>query len=137
MIDAVVRGYGEKPVLALLEALRDKKGLEQIQNLTWREGNSIRQNKLSYIGDTEIISELNFTNFSLLRHPATYIRHVGLPFFFAKHFTVNHLKSASFIFYRQSSKKCLIHLQSVRHILLPLPAFRRARRDHANRSSNI
>lgn len=87
MIDAVVRGYGEKPVLDLLEALRNKKGLDQVQNLTWRDGKSTHQNKLSYTGDAEILSDLNFTNFSLLRHPATYIRHVGLPFFFAKGFT--------------------------------------------------
>lgn len=87
MIDAVIRGHGEKPALVLLEALRDKKGLEHVPNLTWRDGSSVRQNELRYVGDAEGISDLNFTNFSLLRHPVTYIRYVGLPFFFAKGFT--------------------------------------------------
>ena len=87
MIDAVVRGYGENPVVSLLEALRDKKGLDQVQNLTWRNRKSVQQNELVYTSDANIISGLNYTNFSLLRHADTYIRYTGLPFFFAKGFT--------------------------------------------------
>jgi len=87
MIDAVIRGHGEKPVLLLLEALFLKKGLDHVPNLTWRDGDRIRRNKLSYVGDSKSLSDLKFTNFSLLRHAATYIHYVGLPFFFAKGFT--------------------------------------------------
>ena len=87
IIDAVVRGHGERPLLRLLEALRDKKGLDKVPNLTWREGVRVRKNEFSYVGDAEIISDLNYTNFSLLRHATTYVRYVGLPFFFSKGFT--------------------------------------------------
>ena len=86
MIDAVVRGYGEKPVPALLEALRAGGSLDHVPNLTWRDGPLVKQNPVSYTGDTETISSLSYTNFSLLRHAQTYIRYTGVPFFFAKRF---------------------------------------------------
>jgi radical SAM superfamily enzyme YgiQ (UPF0313 family) len=84
MIDAVIRGHGEKPLLGLLEALRDNRGLGKVPNISWRDGDRIRKNRMEYVGDPEIISALNYTNFSLLRHSETYVRYVGLPFFFAK-----------------------------------------------------
>ena len=87
MIDAVVRGHGETPALTLLQALREKKGLGHVPNLTWRDGDIVKKNSMGYVADANIITTLNFTNFSLLRHSATYIRYVGLPFFFAKGFT--------------------------------------------------
>ncbi len=87
MIDAVVRGDGEEPVLQLMKALRDDKGLDAIDNLTWRDGKEVKINEHCYIGDEEAISKLNFTNFSLLRNANTYIQYIGLPFFFAKSFT--------------------------------------------------
>lgn len=87
MIDAVVRGDGEVPVLQLHEAMRDDKGLEAVENLTWRAGKEVRINEHSYIGDAEAVSNLNFTNFSLLRNGDTYIKYIGLPFFFAKSFS--------------------------------------------------
>lgn len=87
MIDAVIRGDGEQPVLQVLEAVRDNKGLETVDNLSWRDANEVMVNEQCYIGDEEAVSKLNFTNFSLLRHANTYIQFIGLPFFFAKSFT--------------------------------------------------
>jgi radical SAM superfamily enzyme YgiQ (UPF0313 family) len=87
MIDAVVRGDGEVPVLALLDAIKGNRGLEDVPNLTWREGDAVNGNALCYVGDERTASNLNYTNFSLLRNAPTYIRYIGLPFFFAKGFT--------------------------------------------------
>lgn len=87
MIDAVVCGDGERPVLQLHEALRDNKSFDAVDNLTWRDGKEVRINEHCYIGDAEAVSNLNFTNFSLLRNADTYIQYIGLPFFFAKSFS--------------------------------------------------
>ncbi len=88
MIDGVLRGHGEKPLLHLIKALSDGKALSNVPNLTWRDDGKVRENEFDYVGDSEIISSLNYTNFSLLRHADTYVRHLGLPFFFAKGFTM-------------------------------------------------
>ena len=87
MIDAVIRGHGEKPVSVLVAALNANVELTDVPNLTWRDGETVRQNRLSYVCDDETLNNLNYTNFSLLRNADTYVRYVGLPFFFAKGFT--------------------------------------------------
>lgn len=87
MIDAVVRGDGEGPALALLDALDCGGALDGVPNLTWRDALEVRCNDLRYVGCEEDISALDFTNFSLLRHSDIYIQFIGLPFFYAKRFT--------------------------------------------------
>jgi len=88
MIDGVLSGHGEKPFLHLVNALKNDKGLSRVPNLTWRDNGVVRKNPFDYVGDADIISRLNYTNFSLLRHAETYVRYLGLPFFFAKGFTL-------------------------------------------------
>lgn len=85
-VDAVIRGDGEIPSVRLLEAL-DNGGLSSVPNLTWRDGTATRVNEEFYLGDSELTSSLNYTNFSLLRNARTYVDYIGLPFFFAKGFT--------------------------------------------------
>ena len=87
MIDGVIRGDGEVPTLELLTALKNFTNLKTVQNLTWRNDDTVLVNEHTYIGDEQLISELNYTNFSLLRNRDTYIRFIGLPFFFAKGFS--------------------------------------------------
>ncbi|MBW1641423.1 MAG: cobalamin-dependent protein [Deltaproteobacteria bacterium] len=87
MIDAVIRGHGEKPVCGLLQALKDNRPLDKVSNLTWRDKTITRANRMDYVGDAETISELNYSNFSLVRHADCYVKYVGQPFFFAKGFT--------------------------------------------------
>jgi radical SAM superfamily enzyme YgiQ (UPF0313 family) len=58
-----------------------------VDNLTWRAGKEVKINEHRYIGDAAAVSNLNFTNFSLLRNGDTYIQYIGLPFFFAKNFS--------------------------------------------------
>ncbi len=87
VVDSVVRGHGELPALRLLEALRDGGSLFDVPNLTWRDGNRIQENPLSYVAGAADLDDLCYTDFSLLRHSETYIQSVGLPFFFAKGFS--------------------------------------------------
>lgn len=88
MIDGIIRGHGEKPVLDLLQALKDNRQLDTVPNLTWRDKKgSTRINPVGYVGNAKIISELNYGNFSLIRHADCYVKYVGQPFFFAKGFT--------------------------------------------------
>jgi radical SAM superfamily enzyme YgiQ (UPF0313 family) len=87
MIDAVVRGDGEVPALELLAALKAGRDLDQVANLTWRRQDQVVVNDHSYVGDEEMISALNFSNYALLRHADTYIQYIGLPFFYAKGFS--------------------------------------------------
>jgi radical SAM superfamily enzyme YgiQ (UPF0313 family) len=86
-IDAVIRGHGELPALALIKALEKNDDLASVPNLTWRKGRQIIENPLAFVADADVIDQLNYTNFSLLRHSSVYIQNVGLPFFYAKNFT--------------------------------------------------
>ena len=84
-VDYVLRGDStEAPLAQLLACLRDGRKPEDVPNLTWRDDGKVRENKFDYVGDSESITSLNYTNFSLLRHADKYVRHLGLPFFFAK-----------------------------------------------------
>lgn len=88
MIDGILRGHGEKPLLHLVNALKNGEMLSAVPNLSWRDNGGVRKNGLDYVGDAEGISDLNYTNFSLLRNSETYVRYLGLPFFYAKGFTM-------------------------------------------------
>jgi radical SAM superfamily enzyme YgiQ (UPF0313 family) len=80
-VDAVVRGEGEVPLLQLMKAIIQGGLLEQIPNLTWRQGGQVRENPLAYCASQEIMDGLCFTNFPLLKNYRTYIDWVLMPFF--------------------------------------------------------
>jgi radical SAM superfamily enzyme YgiQ (UPF0313 family) len=98
-IDGIIRGEGEKPILALVRALTRKRTLTRIPNLSWRKGKKIVRNKLSYIATQEDIDRLSFTNFKLLRNYEAYIRYVGFLPFFVKSFS----KDANFLMFSYRS----------------------------------
>lgn len=85
-IDAIIRGYAEEPAKRLLSALKNGHSLDSIPNLTWRDETGIHTGELCYTGTLEILSTLNYTAFDRIRHHATYVADVGLPFFYAKRF---------------------------------------------------
>ena len=80
-VDAVIRGEGEIPLLRLVEAVRSSGALDQVPNLTWRRGEAVRENPLTYCASQEIVDGLCFTNFALLKNHRTYIDWVLMPFF--------------------------------------------------------
>ncbi len=81
-LDAIIRGEAEIPISALMEALREgKRDFSHIPNLSWRRGSEVFINSLSYVASQQVIDDLNFTHFDLLRNHLTYIRYMGLPFY--------------------------------------------------------
>lgn len=98
-IDAIIRGDAEVPLIALMKALEEKRGFEEIPNLTWRNRGEIRVNPLSYVASEKDLDQSSYTNFSLLKDRETYIHHMGMPFVWArglskeenrKHFHLGH-----------------------------------------------
>lgn len=59
-LDAVVRGDGEEPLRALAAALAGAGALAGVPNLTWRDGDEIRDNPLTYVGGPADIDALEF-----------------------------------------------------------------------------
>ncbi len=83
-IDAVIRGYGEVPVVKLCNALYEHKinnpgkinfnfkNLKDVPNLIWRNNNIIVKNNFSYIGSVEELERLDFVSVELLRNWKSY-----------------------------------------------------------------
>ncbi len=83
-IDAIIRGDAEIPLIALMKAIEEQRGLEEIPNLTWRKEKEIKVNPLSYVASESDLNRSSYVNLSLLRDKETYIRHMGMPFVWAK-----------------------------------------------------
>lgn len=83
-IDAVIRGDAELPLVALMEAVTEKRPLAEVPNLTWRDGEEIRETPLSYVASEKDLEGCSHANLGLLRDRETYIRSMGIPFVWAK-----------------------------------------------------
>lgn len=80
-IDSIVVGDGEEPSLALVKAINENKSLSTVPNLVWRENDTVINNGLTFVADSEAMKGLNFTNFSLLSHADDYVRNFSIPLF--------------------------------------------------------
>lgn len=102
VVDGVIRGEAETPILELVRALIEGRGdLFSIPNLTWRRKGRVLVNPLSYVASEEDLNRLSFTNFPLLKNHSTYIRYIGQPFYVKrvskeKNFWMYSLKSPIF-----------------------------------------
>jgi radical SAM superfamily enzyme YgiQ (UPF0313 family) len=83
-IDTVIRGDAEVPLMALMAAVKKGKVLQEIPNLSWRAGDEIRNNPLSYVASGDDLDDVSYANLNLLKGKDTYIRYMGLPFVWAK-----------------------------------------------------
>ncbi len=83
-IDAVIRGDAEVPLMALMEAVDEKRRYEDVPNLTWRDRGEIKENPLRYVATERDLECASYANLQLLRGYETYIRYMGLPFVWAK-----------------------------------------------------
>jgi len=83
-IDAVIRGDAEIPLLALMKAIEEGRRWEEVPNLTWREGERIRENSFSYVAAERDLDRPSYANLPLLKDRETYMRFMGIPFVWAK-----------------------------------------------------
>jgi len=69
-VDAVIRGDGEGPLLALADTLRQTPiRPESVPNLVWRGADgSVCDNGLTYVGDAAEVDALDFGRLDLVRH---------------------------------------------------------------------
>ncbi len=84
IVDTIIRGEAEKPLLAYLKALKKMKptqaALRQVPNLSYRDDKasngppSVHHNPISYVAKKEDLASLNFINLSLLEHWRDYIQ---------------------------------------------------------------
>ncbi len=83
-IDAVIRGDAENPLPALIDAVKMEKDLHTVPNLTWREGEEIRENPLSFVASEKDLEMGSYAKMELLKDHKTYIQHMGMPFVWSK-----------------------------------------------------
>ncbi len=83
-LDAIIRGDAEIPLIALMNAVKEGRGWENIPNLTWRKDGEIKENPLSYVASEADLDRSSYINLSLLEGKETYIRYIGMPFVWAK-----------------------------------------------------
>ena len=79
-IDYVIRGDStEEPVRQLLSAIKEKKSTDNVPNLTWKDGDKIRINELSYVSSD--LNDIAFDYRKIMRSSARQFDLVGhLPF---------------------------------------------------------
>lgn len=83
-IDGVIRGDAEVPLTALAEALKWRKDLHTVPNLTWRNESEIIVNPLSYVASDQDLEQASYANLELLKDGKAYMRYMGMPFVWAK-----------------------------------------------------
>jgi radical SAM superfamily enzyme YgiQ (UPF0313 family) len=77
VVDAVVRGDGEEPLLALARAVAAGKAgadvFRDAPNVVWRDADRLVQNPVTYVADGESMSGLCFTRFELMQNADVYL----------------------------------------------------------------
>jgi radical SAM superfamily enzyme YgiQ (UPF0313 family) len=73
-VDFIIRGEAEKPLLQLLQALKDGTNLETVANLTYRKNGGIRQNPITYVATSKDLNTFDFARFDLLDKAPLYFR---------------------------------------------------------------
>ncbi len=72
-VDAVIRGDAEIPILELMRQISTHK-LENVPNLLYRDGKSIKQSKNRYIASTQDLNDLCYSNLPLMENWHNYIK---------------------------------------------------------------
>ena len=80
-VDGVIRGDGERALVALMEALSEGRDLDNIPNLSHRRGDGIVSNPITAVSTAADISSLDYERFDLLRNHHRYIQDFCGPFF--------------------------------------------------------
>jgi radical SAM superfamily enzyme YgiQ (UPF0313 family) len=67
-----------------MNAVKERRGWEDVPNLTWRKDGEVKENALSYVASEADLDQSSYTPLSLLEGKETYIRYIGMPFVWAK-----------------------------------------------------
>ena len=80
-VDFIIQGDAELPLLFLIRELAHvKSNFFGVTNLLWRDNAELRANPHDYIIDQELIDNLRYTNFSLIKNYEKYLSLVSLSF---------------------------------------------------------
>jgi radical SAM superfamily enzyme YgiQ (UPF0313 family) len=80
-VDCVIRGDAERPLLRLVQRVvrargdRRRVNLRSIPNLSWRDGEQVVENPLTYCAATADLDRLNFVDIDFLAHADRYHVH--------------------------------------------------------------
>jgi len=89
-VDAVIRGNGELPTLALVKILKTGGDFHQVPNLVWRHPDSgVMDNGergIRYFSDREMLEELSYADLSLLRNWPIYVQSFGFPLAYSREY---------------------------------------------------
>lgn len=75
-VDAVIRGDAEIPLLKLLKH-RTNAEFEEVPNLIFRDGGSLKQSRKRYVANASDLDRLSFSNFALLSNFDKYRRNIS------------------------------------------------------------
>lgn len=78
-VDGIITGFGELPLVELLQTKKSARDLSSVANLVWRKDNDIVVNKSRYLFDQALYDSLIFSHLSLLKNHQVYIRNFGFP----------------------------------------------------------
>lgn len=72
-IDFVIRGDAEVPLRDLLAQQQSGRDYRKVPNLVFREGDAIRANPISYVGNAKTLDGLCYTDFTLMKDYPTFV----------------------------------------------------------------
>ncbi|MFC1889053.1 cobalamin-dependent protein [Thermodesulfobacteriota bacterium] len=78
-IDFIVRGEAEEPVLKLLEAVEGRSDIGEVPNLSYRQGEVVRHNAITFSADKRFLEGLTFCRLDLLKNYKIYQRYLSYP----------------------------------------------------------
>lgn len=66
-VDFVIRGESEAPILELHRQYCSAKAYDQVANLAYRDGGSVKLNPITYVADEALLDSISFTDFTLMK----------------------------------------------------------------------
>jgi radical SAM superfamily enzyme YgiQ (UPF0313 family) len=66
-VDFVIRGESEVPILELHAQYCSAKVYDQVPNLAYRDGRSVKLNPVTYVANEDLLNSISFTDFTLMK----------------------------------------------------------------------
>ncbi|HEX4546020.1 MAG TPA: cobalamin-dependent protein [Candidatus Acidoferrum sp.] len=82
-VDFVIRGESEVPILELHTQYRSRKAYDQVPNLAYRDGGTVKLNPVTYLADAKLLDSISFTDFALMKDYPVFVesfsRYMNIP----------------------------------------------------------